>query len=65
MRAAVRAAKQQHGLTITGIMHAAGVVKDKMVENKSEADFDAVFGVKVTGLTNLLSALSAQARAAL
>ena len=65
VRAAVRAAKQQHGLTITGIMHAAGVVKDKMVENKSEADFDAVFGVKVTGLTNLLSALSAQERAAL
>ena len=46
-------------------MHAAGVVKDKMVENKIEADFDAVFGVKVTGLTNLLSALSAQERAAL
>ena len=36
-----------------------------MVENKSEADFDAVYGVKITGLTNLLSALSAQERASL
>ena len=65
VRGAVRAAKQQHGLTITGIWHAAGVLKDKSVENKTEADFDAVYGVKITGLTNLLSALSAQERAAL
>ena len=39
------------------IVHAAGVLRDKMVENKTVDDFDSVFGVKITGLTNILTAL--------
>ena len=65
VKAAIRTAKEQHGLTLTGIMHAAGVVKDKMVENKTAEDFDSVFGIKVTGLTNVLSAFTAEERASL
>ena len=58
-------AKTKHGLTMTGIVHAAGVLRDKMVENKTVDDFDSVFGVKITGLTNILTALSASERQAL
>ncbi len=65
VKAAIRTAKEQHGLTLTGIMHAAGVVKDKMVENKTAEDFDSVFGIKVIGLTNVLSAFTAEERASL
>ena len=36
--------------SITGIIHGAGRLADKLIENKTEADFDAVFDVKVQGL---------------
>ena len=65
MKAAVQEAKTKHGLTITGIVHAAGVLRDKMVENKTVDDFDSVFGVKITGLTNIFNAFSASERAGL
>ncbi len=35
---------------ITGIIHGAGVLADKRIENKTEADFDAVYDVKIRGL---------------
>jgi NAD(P)-dependent dehydrogenase (short-subunit alcohol dehydrogenase family) len=39
---------------ITGLLHGAGALADKYIEDKSEADFDLVYGVKVGGLKNLL-----------
>jgi NAD(P)-dependent dehydrogenase (short-subunit alcohol dehydrogenase family) len=39
---------------ITGIIHGAGVIADKPIEQKTEADFDLVTSVKVDGLKNLL-----------
>jgi len=45
------------GIRITGIVHASGVLRDKRVENKSLADFNAVYGTKVVGLRNLLAAV--------
>ncbi|MCD6344424.1 MAG: SDR family NAD(P)-dependent oxidoreductase [Anaerolineae bacterium] len=39
---------------ITGIIHGAGAIADKLIEAKTEADFDKVYDVKVGGLLNLL-----------
>jgi len=39
---------------INGILHGAGVLADKFIEDKQEADFDLVYGVKIGGLKNLL-----------
>ncbi|MFT5684687.1 MAG: acyl carrier protein, partial [Myxococcota bacterium] len=41
---------------ITGIIHGAGVINDKLIAEKSGEDFDWVFHTKVGGLTALLSA---------
>ena len=61
VREGVEAARQQlaanNGRTppqITGIIHGAGVIADKPIEQKTEADFDLVTSVKVDGLKNLL-----------
>jgi NAD(P)-dependent dehydrogenase (short-subunit alcohol dehydrogenase family) len=40
---------------ITGMVHGAGALADKYIEDKKEDDFDLVYGVKVDGLRNLLS----------
>ncbi len=40
---------------VSGIIHGAGALADKPIERKSAADFDRVYGVKVTGLQNLLA----------
>ncbi len=45
---------------ITGIIHGAGVLRDKMIENKTSEDFDAVYAPKVTGLYNLLHCVEPQ-----
>lgn len=39
---------------ITGIIHGAGNIADKLLEVKEEADFDLVYGSKVTSLRTLL-----------
>ncbi|MFQ4144535.1 SDR family NAD(P)-dependent oxidoreductase [Chlorogloeopsis sp. ULAP02] len=41
--------------TIAGIIHGAGNLADKLIENKSEQDFETVYAAKVKGLENLLS----------
>lgn len=41
---------------ITGLVHAAGVLADKRIADKTDAQFDAVFGTKVLGLASLLQA---------
>jgi len=50
--AEVRAA---HG-PIRGLIHGAGVLADKLIEQKTEEQFDLVYGTKVHGLRNLLTA---------
>ncbi|RUR72192.1 SDR family NAD(P)-dependent oxidoreductase [Chlorogloeopsis fritschii PCC 9212] len=40
---------------IAGIIHGAGNLADKLIENKSEQDFEIVYAAKVKGLENLLS----------
>lgn len=42
---------------ITGIIHGAGNLADKLIEKKTEQDFDKVYTAKVKGLENLLSCI--------
>ncbi|MFQ4140979.1 SDR family NAD(P)-dependent oxidoreductase [Chlorogloeopsis sp. ULAP02] len=44
--------------TVTGIIHGAGNLADKRIENKSERDFETVYAAKVRGLENLLRCVS-------
>ncbi|MDR3573812.1 MAG: SDR family NAD(P)-dependent oxidoreductase [Anaerolineaceae bacterium] len=39
---------------ITGIIHGAGNLADKLIEKKSVSDFETVFSTKINGLENLL-----------
>ena len=45
---------------ITGIIHGAGVLADKLIEQKLEHDFDQVFSIKVGGLLSVLDVLPPQ-----
>ena len=42
---------------IRGLVHGAGVLADRRIEDKTEEQFDAVYHTKVSGLKNLLQAL--------
>jgi len=42
---------------ILGIVHGAGVLADKKIEEKTDEMFDAVFSTKITGLKHLLQPL--------
>lgn len=48
----------EHLGAVTGIIHGAGNLADKRIENKTERDFETVFAAKVTGLENLLRCVS-------
>ncbi|MEY8200065.1 MAG: SDR family NAD(P)-dependent oxidoreductase, partial [Colwellia sp.] len=52
---AALAATSAEPLTITGIIHGAGVLADKFIEQKTLAEFDAVYRTKIDGLLSLLS----------
>ncbi len=39
---------------VTGIIHGAGNLADKLIENKTSEDFDTVYAAKVQGIENLL-----------
>lgn len=39
---------------VTGIIHGAGVIHDKLLNKKTEEDFQSVFGVKYYGIKNML-----------
>ncbi|MBF0377023.1 MAG: SDR family oxidoreductase [Desulfamplus sp.] len=41
---------------ISGIVHGAGILEDKLIVDKSESQFEAVFSTKVDGMENLLNA---------
>lgn len=41
---------------VTGIIHAAGVLADRLIEDKTHEQFNRVYSTKVDGLDNLLTA---------
>ncbi len=45
---------------ITAILHGAGNLADKLIENKTPADFENVYAAKVAGLENLLAVVPAE-----
>ena len=45
---------------ITGIIHGAGVLADKLIEKKTISDFDAVYSTKVQGLEAMLQCVDAK-----
>lgn len=45
---------------ITGILHGAGNLADKLIEKKTEQDFETVYAAKVQGLENLLRCVPAE-----
>ena len=51
-------ARALHG-PVRGLVHGAGVLRDKRIEEKSDGDFAAVFSTKVDGLEALLEATAA------
>ncbi len=53
LRSAVEQAEPQFG-SITGCIHGAGVLADKLIQQKTAHDIDRVIGVKLKGLINML-----------
>ncbi|MBF2014786.1 MAG: SDR family NAD(P)-dependent oxidoreductase [Rivularia sp. T60_A2020_040] len=43
---------------ITGIIHGAGNLADKLIEKKTEEDFEKVYSAKIQGLENLLGCVN-------
>jgi acyl transferase domain-containing protein/NAD(P)-dependent dehydrogenase (short-subunit alcohol dehydrogenase family) len=41
---------------ITGLIHGAGVIEDRLIHDKTDEQFDRVVGTKVEGLLNVLAA---------
>lgn len=58
VRAAIADASARLG-PVTGIIHGAGNLADKLIENKTQKDFENVYAAKVHGLENLLGAIPA------
>ncbi|MEU1816993.1 SDR family NAD(P)-dependent oxidoreductase [Streptomyces roseifaciens] len=58
VRAALHAVRTAWG-PVTGIVHGAGVLADKRIADKTDRQFDDVFGTKVSGLRVLLDATAA------
>jgi len=48
----------EHFGSITGIIHGAGVLADKLIEKKTEQDFENVYSTKVNGLQSMLACVS-------
>lgn len=45
---------------VTGIIHGAGSLADKLIEKKSEKDFETVYSPKINGLDSLLQCVPAR-----
>jgi polyketide-type polyunsaturated fatty acid synthase PfaA len=54
LAAPLRQAEASFG-KVTGIVHGAGVLADKLIEHKTALDFDRVFNTKIHGLKTMLS----------
>ncbi len=52
----VRAIHREHG-RLDGVLHGAGVIEDRLIEDKSDESFDAVFDTKVTSAFTLQQVL--------
>ena len=52
--------RRRHG-AIRGLVHGAGVLADRRIEDKTLDQFDSVYGTKVEGLQNLLQATAKDA----
>lgn len=59
LRAAIKKAEEDFG-GITGIIHGAGNLADKRIEQKTGGDFDLVVKTKVNGLLNVLDAIDTE-----
>ena len=57
MKSAIAAAVKEFG-TVTGVIHGAGVLADKLIEKKTSADFDRVCSTKINGLDALLKCIN-------
>jgi len=49
--------RRRHG-AIRGLVHGAGVLADRRIEDKTPEQYDLVYGTKVAGLRNLLGSLA-------
>ena len=58
VRRLVDDAQREFG-AITGLIHGAGVLADRRIEEKTEAQFESVVSTKLDGTTNFLNALAA------
>ncbi|MGQ0504148.1 MAG: type I polyketide synthase, partial [Myxococcaceae bacterium] len=56
VKTAVAAVKAQHG-RLDGVIHSAGLIQDRLVSEKEQAELDAVFETKAWGALNLLEAV--------
>jgi len=45
---------------VRGLVHGAGVIADKLIDEKTVEQFDFVFGTKVEGLQNLLASIDTE-----
>lgn len=59
LQAALKPAVEKLG-EISGIIHGAGVLADKLIVKKTEADFEAVYSTKISGLNSLLDSVSTE-----
>ncbi len=55
----IAAAAEKMG-EITGVIHGAGNLADKLIEKKTEQDFEKVYTAKVKGLENILACINAE-----
>ena len=58
VRAVIQNVRKTYG-PISGLIHAAGVLEDRLIADKSMAQFENVFETKVSGFANLIEALEA------
>ena len=54
---AVKRAERSTKLKVRGVLHGAGVLRDKLIGDKSDEDVDAVIGTKLDGLRSVLAAI--------
>ncbi len=53
----IQLAVSQFG-AVTGVIHGAGTLADKLIENKKGLDFDRVVGTKINGLQNIIQSIN-------
>ena len=56
----IQSAVKRFGL-VSGVIHGAGNLADKLIENKNSKDFDLVVNTKIQGLKNIIQAVDPEA----